>query len=188
MATVTQRDAPVSSTRHRRLEAAIWNNTNAASGKTFYTCSLSKSWKDGEEWKKSTANFGSNDLLPAAKLIDWADATVGKAIDRKAKPEVEGKPLATKTRGLLEIAVWHKLIEDGDKYNVSLQRKFKDGGSWKKVTVYLLPNELLAAKRLLERSFDAVDEMYANSDNSSAFVAKANDVFNANDEDEDIPF
>lgn len=182
MATVS---SPEYTTRHRNVEAAVWENEGKRN-RTFFNVSITKSWKDDNEWKKSSASFGSGDLLPAAKLLDWADSTIGQAVLKNAKAESEKKPLASKKRGLLEVAVWHKTTEDGDIYYCSLKRSYKDGDEWKNVLVWLGADEVLPAGRLLTRCFDEIDQLYAAK--SSAFVQTARDTFNANDPEDDIPF
>jgi hypothetical protein len=187
MSTATQRK-PERTTRHRQLEAAIWANDGEKG--TWYNVSLTKSWKAGDEWKKSAASFGSEDLLPCSKLLDWADYRIGQAIEKSEKAETEKKPLASKKRGLLECAVWHKVGEDGDVYYVSLKRSYKDGNDWKDTLVWLGAREILSAGRLLVRSFDAIDELYAEAAGSS-FLETAKQEFNATEDgppDEDIPF
>jgi len=181
MATASQ-TKPEFSTQHRYIEAAVWKNDGR---KTFYNVSLTKSWKDGNDWKKSSASFGSGDLLPCVKLLDWADTAVGRAIEKNAKQEGK-KPLTSKQRGQLEVAVWHKTTEDGDVYYVSLKRSFKVDNDWKDTLVWLGANEVLPAGRLLTRSFDEIDRLYAAS--RSSFVQTARDTFDAHDEDDDIPF
>ena len=185
MSTATERQ-PKTSTRHRQLEAAVWENEGE---RTWYNVSLTKSWKDGDDWKKTSASFGSEDLLPASKLLDWADFRVGQAHEKNEKAQTAKKPLASKKRGLLEVAVWHKTTDDGDVYYVSLKRSYKDGNDWKDVLVWLGANEVLAAGRVLTRSFDAIDELY--SQRGSSFVDTAKREFDATDSgspDDDIPF
>jgi len=187
MSTTTQRQ-PAFSTRHRQLESALWEN-QGPNQRSFYNCSLTKSWKpdDSEEWKKSSMSLGSNDILPAVRLLDWADNAIGKAISANAQSEVGKKPIASKKRGLIEVGVWHKTTEDGDRYYVSLKRSYNDGNEWKDVLVWLGSDDVLPAGRLLTRSFDAIDQLYA--DGSSNFVAKATGEIDANSvDDDDIPF
>jgi hypothetical protein len=82
-----------------------------------------------------------------------------------------------------------KTTDDGDVYYVSLKRSYKDGNDWKDVLVWLGANEVLAAGRVLTRSFDAIDELY--SQRGSSFVDTAKREFDATDSgspDDDIPF
>ncbi len=186
MATVTQKK-PVFSTRHGRLDAAVWENQGEKS--TFFNVSLKKSYKDkdSEEWKSTQASFGHDDALGAAKLLGWADDVVQKAVQQQEPFHGDKKPLASKKRGMLEIAVWQKET-DKLRYRVSLKRSYKDGDDWKSVVIWLLANDCLPAARVLSRSFDAIDSHVAAS--SSAFVETAKDTFEAEvvSSDEDIPF
>ena len=192
MSTATEK-RPAHSLRHRTpgrsLECALWENQGKNQG-TYYTCTLSRSWKDDgtDTWTDISARFGASDLLPAAQLLYWADNEVGVAIAANAKADETKRPVASKSRGLLEVAVWHKVTEDGDRYNVSLKRKYEHEGKRKEEIIRLQADQLLPAARLLSRSFDAIDQLYAEG--SSNFVAKAREDFGGSsvDDDSDIPF
>src|SRR5580658_5053288 len=58
--------APVFTCRHRALKAAVWRN-ETDNGVMFNT-TLSRSYKDGEEWRESQS-FGWDDLLIVAELL-----------------------------------------------------------------------------------------------------------------------
>ena len=80
----------------RQLEAAVWENEGE---RTWYNVSLTKSWKDGDDWKKTSASFGSEDLLPASKLLDWADFRIGQAHEKNEKgPNCKEAARVQKTR------------------------------------------------------------------------------------------
>lgn len=187
MATATQ-NKPVFSTRHGRLDAAVWENQGEKS--TFFNVSLKKSYKDkdSEEWKSTQASFGHDDTLGAARLLGWADDVVQKAVQQQEPFHGDKKPLASKKRGMLEVAVWQKET-DKLRYRVSLKRSYKDGDDWKSVVIWLLANDCLAAARVLTRAFDAIDSHVAAS-SSSSFAEAAKDTFDAEvvSPDEDIPF
>ena len=185
MATATQQK-PVYATRHGRLDAAVWENQGEKS--TFFNVSLKKSYKDGEEWKSTQASFGHDDTLGAAKLLGWADDAVQKALAQQEQFHGDKKPLASKKRGMLEVAVWQKQADEKIRYRVSLKRSYKDGDEWKSVIVWLLANDCLAAARVLTRAFDAIDSHVAAS--GSSFVETAKQTFDAEvtPPDEDIPF
>jgi hypothetical protein len=51
------------------IEVAVWkNDTDKGS---FYSVTMSRSFKKGEEWKQADS-FGQDDLLLLAKLLDQA--------------------------------------------------------------------------------------------------------------------
>jgi len=58
---------PVHEVRMGRVRAAIWEN-DTKNG-TRYNVSLSRLYKDGEQWKDSTS-FGRDDLPLVAKVAD----------------------------------------------------------------------------------------------------------------------
>lgn len=60
---------PVQKFRLGFVEAAVWKNDN------FYTVTLSRTYKDGEEYK-STDNLGHGDLLNAARVLTRAEAWI----------------------------------------------------------------------------------------------------------------
>ncbi len=185
MATATQK-RPVYSTRHGQLDVAVWENEGDQ--RTFFNVTLKQSYKSGDEWKHTQASFGQHEALGAVKLLDWADTAVQQAIEKKPTAD-EGKPLASKKRGSLEVAIWQKMTDNGARYRVSLTRNYKDGEEWKHVRVWLLANDCLAAARVLTSAFDAIDHHVAAS-SSSSFVEAAKDTFDAEvvSTDEDIPF
>ncbi len=57
---------PVFSVRHRALKATVWKN-ETENGPMFNT-TLTRSYKDGDEWRESTS-FGWDDLLIVAELL-----------------------------------------------------------------------------------------------------------------------
>jgi hypothetical protein len=52
------------------IEVAVWRNESEKGG-TWYSVTMSRSYKQGEEWKQSDS-FGQDDLLVLAKLLDMA--------------------------------------------------------------------------------------------------------------------
>lgn len=67
-------------------------------------------------------------------------------------------------------------------FAVNLSRSFKDGEEWKQTSADCLP-----AARVLERTFDDIDELAAQS--GSSFVETAKETFSATATDgDDIPF
>ena len=66
-------DQPVKSFKDYPLEVAIWPNTTEKDGqtRTFYSVTLERSYKDGEEYKK-TNGLNGRDCLNAAHLLTQA--------------------------------------------------------------------------------------------------------------------
>lgn len=60
---------PVHVVRFGAIKAAVWLNQTANG--PMHNVTLTRSYKDGEEWKEATS-FGADDLLPAAKALDSA--------------------------------------------------------------------------------------------------------------------
>jgi hypothetical protein len=58
--------APVFTCRHRVLKAAVWKNETENG--TMFNTTLTRSYKDGEEWKES-GSFGYDDILIVAELL-----------------------------------------------------------------------------------------------------------------------
>src|SRR5580704_17232194 len=59
-------NGPVFSCRHRALKAAVWRN-ELENGPMFNT-TVSRSYKDGDDWKES-GSFGYDDVLLVAELL-----------------------------------------------------------------------------------------------------------------------
>ena len=64
---------PAAEVRLGKLTAVIWANETEKG--VFYGVQFSRSWKDGDEWKRSDS-FGRDDLLPLAKLSDIAHTRI----------------------------------------------------------------------------------------------------------------
>lgn len=64
---------PVHEVRLGRIRAAIWENETEQG--TVHNVTLSRLYKDGDEWKDSTS-FGRDDLLLLAKVADLAHTWV----------------------------------------------------------------------------------------------------------------
>jgi hypothetical protein len=54
------------------VTAAVWQND-----KGFYSVTLQRSYKDGNDWK-NTDNLGAGDLLNAAKALERAEAWISE--------------------------------------------------------------------------------------------------------------
>lgn len=75
MATATKpkpkeaKNRPVHEIRFGRIRAAIWQNETDSG--TFYNVTISRLYKDGDDWKDSTS-YGRDDLPLVAKVCDQA--------------------------------------------------------------------------------------------------------------------
>ena len=68
------------------LSATVWEN-RTEDGKTFYSTTLSRSYKAGDEWKESNS-FNEDDLLAIARLA-------GKAYDAIKRLRAQAKAAAS---------------------------------------------------------------------------------------------
>ena len=73
MANQAKKSSPVHEIRVGRVRAAIWEN-ETQSGKR-HNVTVSRLYKDGEEWKDS-ASFGRDDLPLVAKVTDLAHSWI----------------------------------------------------------------------------------------------------------------
>ena len=78
------KEKPVHQIRLSSIKAAIWKN-DTGSGVRFNT-TLSRLYKDGEEWK-STDSFGRDDLLLIAKVADHVHTWICDQNKEKEKVE-----------------------------------------------------------------------------------------------------
>lgn len=63
------KNKPIHEIRFGAVKAAIWENQNEKG--TRYSVSVSRIYKEGDEWKR-TESFGRDDLLVLAKVADLA--------------------------------------------------------------------------------------------------------------------
>jgi hypothetical protein len=75
----TTKTPPVHEVRAGRIRAAIWASPSEKG--VWHTVTLSRLYKDGDEWKDSQS-FGRDDLLLLAKVIDKAHSWI---IDQMAQ-------------------------------------------------------------------------------------------------------
>ena len=66
---------PIREIRMGSIKASIWENKNDKG--VWHNVSLSRIYKDGDEWKRSE-NFGRDDLLTVAKVADLAHTWIYK--------------------------------------------------------------------------------------------------------------
>ena len=64
---------PAHEIRLGRIKATIW--ANQGDNGTWFNVALSRSYKDGDEWKSSTS-FGRDELLTVAKVADLANSWI----------------------------------------------------------------------------------------------------------------
>jgi hypothetical protein len=77
---------PVFSVRHRALKATVWKN-ETENGAMFNT-TLSRSYKDGDEWRESTS-FGWDDLLIVAELLRTCYGFIAREMDKQGQQSRE---------------------------------------------------------------------------------------------------
>src|SRR5262245_34954943 len=77
---------PVHVVRFGSVKAAVWLNETANG--PIHNVTLSRSYKDGEEWRES-GSFGADDLLTAAKALNQAHTWIfeQRALKRAASNE-----------------------------------------------------------------------------------------------------
>ncbi|MBT4871005.1 MAG: hypothetical protein HON47_05510 [Candidatus Diapherotrites archaeon] len=63
-------DTPVKKVKVGGIEAAVWENTSKE-GNKYFTTSMERNYKDGEEWKK-TNSLRSTDLPKAILALQKA--------------------------------------------------------------------------------------------------------------------
>ena len=182
MATVTstQSARPAYSSRHRRLQVAVWRN-DSANG-TFFNVSLQRSYKDGDEWKRVQSSLNRDDLLVAAKLLNWAHSAVNAAVTAEAT--AEKRPVASQRYRNLEASVWRQKSADGPFFTASLKRSFKAEDEWSDSSISLGNDDLLPMARLLERAHDAIDDLYEDG----GVPAATSDPSSIDSSVDDIPF
>jgi len=65
----SQGNRPVQSFRIGGIKAAVWENHSGDN--TWYSVTVSRAYKDGDQWKNSDS-FNRDDLLGLAKVVDQA--------------------------------------------------------------------------------------------------------------------
>lgn len=73
MSKKSEKVRPVHEVRLGRIKAAIWENETQNG--TRHNVTVSRLYKDGEEWKDSTS-FGRDDLPLVAKVVDQAHSWI----------------------------------------------------------------------------------------------------------------
>ena len=79
----TTKTPPVHEVRAGRIRATVWANPSEKG--VWHTVTLSRLYKDGDEWKDSQS-FGRDDLLLLAKVIDKAHSWIIDQIAQELEP------------------------------------------------------------------------------------------------------
>jgi hypothetical protein len=74
---------PAHKIRRAGIEVAIWSN--AGDKGPWYSVTLNRRYKQGEDWKDG-GSYGADDLLPLAKMLDEADTWIAGQ-QRQAKQQ-----------------------------------------------------------------------------------------------------
>jgi hypothetical protein len=74
-----QTNKPTHEIRLGTVKAAIWENSTEKG--TRYSVTVSRIYRDGEEWKR-TESFGRDDLLTLAKVVDQAHTWIFEATQK----------------------------------------------------------------------------------------------------------
>ena len=96
--------APAYTRRHRRLQVAVWQNESRQG--PFFNVTVQRSYQDADEWKRMQASLNREDLLVAAKLLNWAHSAVVAALTHDAKPAAAKQPVSSQRYRNLEAAAW----------------------------------------------------------------------------------
>lgn len=157
-----QASQPVFARRHRRLQVAVWQNKSPKG--TFFNVSVQRSYKDGDDWKKSQSSLNRDDLLVAAKLLNWAHSAVAFAAANDSTPPSAKQPVTSQRYRNLEAAIWRHEGEQSAFFTVSLKRSYKVDDQWNDSSISLGNDDLLPMARLLDRAHDAIDDLYEGGD------------------------
>ncbi|MCL4740962.1 MAG: hypothetical protein KJZ54_02050 [Phycisphaerales bacterium] len=69
----SKKSKPVHVVRYGAIKAAIWRNETSAG--PMYNVTVSRTYKEGDEWRESTS-FGADDLLVLAKALNEAHSWI----------------------------------------------------------------------------------------------------------------
>jgi hypothetical protein len=74
------------------------------------------------------------------------------------------RPVKTFKQGGVEVSVWRNSGEQGDMYNATIRKSYKDdkSGDWKETT-RLSPTDLAIVSQLSSQAFQAITELKAQS-------------------------
>jgi hypothetical protein len=88
---------PAHSVRYRNIKATIWKNQTERG--PMYNVTLTRSYRDGEEWR-DTSSFGFDDLMTVAKALFDAHTWISsaKASDAGGQGEKNAEPTRNSSR------------------------------------------------------------------------------------------
>lgn len=79
---------PIDQIRIRNVRAAIWSNTTKE-GRTFYSVTVSRSYRDADGNWKDTTSFSPTELLTLAKVADMAHSRIVDLISNSSDADDE---------------------------------------------------------------------------------------------------
>jgi hypothetical protein len=93
----TNGNQPVHTVRHRNIKGAIWRNDTAKG--PMYNVTVTRSYRDGEEWRDSNS-FGYDDLMNLAAVLYEAHGFISSLrakdyADDRDKPAAERRQRAS---------------------------------------------------------------------------------------------
>lgn len=83
-------NAPAMKLRDGTIQATVWRNTST-SGQTFYSVSITRSYRNGDDTWRQTESLTQDDLLAAAELLREAYSWIKmqKRADAKGRKEAD---------------------------------------------------------------------------------------------------
>lgn len=86
---MSDNNKPIHRIRLGAIAASVFSNE--ANDNAYYSVSIERSYKDGEDWKH-TKSFGRDDLLAVAKVADLAHSWIHAQQQSQSQPSVEPTP------------------------------------------------------------------------------------------------
>jgi len=80
---------PAHTVRHRNIKATVWKNQTERG--PMYNVTVTRSYRDGEEWR-DTNSFGFDDLMTVAKALFDAHTWISSAKANEAESKGESTP------------------------------------------------------------------------------------------------
>jgi hypothetical protein len=84
MTDTTSPQPPVDRVRLGTIQAAIWENTDAE-GRTRYSVTVERRYRDADGNWKSTGSFGRDECLTLAKVVDLANSRIHEMSRRRTE-------------------------------------------------------------------------------------------------------
>ena len=81
------KNEPVCKFRLSRISVAVWENVSG-DGATWYRVSITRCWKDGDEWRETTS-FDSEDLPIVAEAAMLAHSWIWEQQVSRCREKVE---------------------------------------------------------------------------------------------------